>query len=67
MKKSYNVNEIKKIMRQNGYIVDRTTGSHIIYKKGSDTISLPINKGSNKRICKYTINSEFKKHNIIIQ
>lgn len=66
MKKSFNVNEIKKIMRQNGYTVDRVTGSHVIYKKGNDSISLPINKGNSKKLHKYTINSEFKKHNIIV-
>jgi predicted RNA binding protein YcfA (HicA-like mRNA interferase family) len=53
-------------MKQNGYVVDRTTGSHVIYKKDNDSISLPINKGGSKKIHKYTINSEFKKHNIIV-
>ncbi len=66
MKKSFNINEIKKIMKQNGYVVDRTTGSHVIYKKDNDSISLPINKGGSKKIHKYTINSEFKKHNIVV-
>lgn len=66
MKKSFNVNEIKKIMKKNGYAIDRITGSHVIYRKGDDSISLPINKGSSQKIHKYTINSEFKKHNIIV-
>lgn len=66
MKKSFNINEIKKIMKKNGYTIDRTTGSHVIYTNGTDSISLPINKGSNKKIHKYTINSEFKKHNIVV-
>lgn len=66
MKKSFNANEIKKIMKQNGYTIDRITGSHVIYKKGDESISLPINKGSGQKIHKYTVNSEFKKHNIIV-
>lgn len=66
MKKSFNINEIKKIMKRNGYTVDRITGSHVIYRKGDDSISLPINKGSSQKIHKYTVNSEFKKHNIIV-
>lgn len=56
--KYYNKKEIKQIMRKNGYKQIRTSGSHIIYKKDVNTVSLPINIS----IC--TINDIFRRYKI---
>ena len=57
----YNKREIKQIMKKNGYKQIRTSGSHVIYKKGSSTVSIPINS-KNISIC--TINDIFRKYKI---
>ena len=57
----YNKREIKQIMKKNGYKQIRTSGSHVIYKKGTSTVSIPINS-KNISIC--TINDIFRKYKI---
>ena len=59
--KYYNKREIKQIMKNNGYKQVRTSGSHVIYKKGTSTVSIPINS-KNTSIC--TINGIFKRYKI---
>ena len=59
--KYYNKREIRQIMKNNGYKQVRTSGSHVIYKKGSSTVSIPINS-KNISIC--TINGIFKRYKI---
>ena len=59
--KYYNKREIKQIMKNNGYKQIRTSGSHVIYKKGSSTVSIPINS-KNISIC--TINDIFRRYKI---
>ena len=59
--KYYNKREIKQIMKNNGYKQVRTSGSHVIYKKGTSTVSIPVNS-KNISIC--TINDIFKKYKI---
>lgn len=39
---------MKSLLKTNGYTMARRKGSHYIYKKGDDTISLPM---SDKTIC----------------
>ena len=57
----YNKREIRQIMKKNGYKQIRTSGSHVIYKKGTSTVSIPINS-KNISIC--TINDIFRKYKI---
>ena len=59
--KYYNKREIRQIMKKNGYKQIRTSGSHVIYKKGTSTVSIPINS-KNISIC--TINGIFKRYKI---
>lgn len=59
--KYYNKREIKQIMKNNGYKQIRTSGSHVIYKKSTSTVSIPINS-KNISIC--TINDIFRKYKI---
>ena len=59
--KYYNKREIRQIMKNNGYKQVRTSGSHVIYKKGSSTVSIPINS-KNISIC--TINDIFRRYKI---
>ena len=59
--KYYNKREIRQIMKNNGYKQVRTSGSHIIYKKDTSTVSIPVNS-KNISIC--TINDIFKKYKI---
>lgn len=45
--KEYSCREIKKIMKQNGFEIAREPkGSHVIFQKGSHTISIPFNSKS---------------------
>lgn len=57
----YNKREIRQIMKKNGYKQIRTSGSHVIYKKGTSTVSIPINS-KNISIC--TINDIFRRYKI---
>ena len=59
--KYYNKREIRQIMKNNGYKQIRTSGSHVIYKKDTSTVSIPVNS-KNISIC--TINDIFKKYKI---
>lgn len=59
--KYYNKREIRQIMKNNGYKQIRTSGSHVIYKKGTSTVSIPINS-KNISIC--TINDIFRRYKI---
>ena len=59
--KYYNKREIRQIMKNNGYKQVRTSGRHVIYKKGTSTVSIPINS-KNTSIC--TINGIFKRYKI---
>jgi predicted RNA binding protein YcfA (HicA-like mRNA interferase family) len=36
----------QKILRQVGFELDRQTGSHQIWKRGEETINLPVHKGT---------------------
>ena len=57
----YDKREIRQIMKKNGYKQIRTSGSHVIYKKDTSTVSIPINS-KNISIC--TINDIFKRYKI---
>ena len=46
--KTYNYNEVARLMRQNGYQPIRTTGSHIIWSNG--VYNITINKNINKMV-----------------
>ena len=59
--KYYNKREIRQIMKNNGYKQIRTSVSHVIYKKDTSTVSIPVNS-KNISIC--TINDIFKKYKI---
>ena len=59
--KYYDKRKIRQIMKNNGYKQVRTSGSHVIYKKGSSTVSIPINS-KNISIC--TINDIFRRYKI---
>lgn len=59
--KYYNKREIRQIMKNNGYKQIRTSGSHVIYKKNTSTVSIPINS-KNISIC--TINDIFRRYKI---
>lgn len=59
--KYYNKREIRQIMKNNGYKQIRTSGSHVIYKKSTSTVSIPINS-KNISIC--TINDIFRRYKI---
>lgn len=48
--KAYNTREFKRILLNNGFEILRTRGSHIIYKRNNETIT--INEGINKMICR---------------
>lgn len=37
----YNIKEFQKLLRNNGFEFVRQTGSHRIYKRGSEMLSLP--------------------------
>ena len=59
--KYYDKRKIRQIMKNNGYKQVRTSGSHVIYKKGTSTVSIPINS-KNISIC--TINDIFRRYKI---
>lgn len=40
--KYYNSREFKKILKNNGYKLERVKGSHYIYKKGKSEIVIPL-------------------------
>lgn len=52
--KTYNYNEVARLMRQNGYHVIRSTGSHNIWSNGVNTITInvKINKMVLRRLVK---------------
>jgi len=38
--------EIMKILKENGWVLDRITGSHHIFKKDGKTVSVPLHGNS---------------------
>lgn len=48
--KAYNTREFERILLNNGFEILRTRGSHIIYKRNNETIT--INEGINKMVCR---------------
>lgn len=61
-KKTYNIREVKQIIRDNGYRFDRQTGSHEIYKNDEgDSITIKSTK-CNKMIFQRLV----KEHNLQI-
>jgi len=59
--------EILKIMRRNGYYIDRVNGSHHIFKNDSrqDSLSISFNQGKNNG-CNGVIWKRLKKEHDII-
>ena len=41
--KSYSKREFEQLLVSNGFSLNRVKGSHVIYKKGTDLISVPKN------------------------
>ena len=52
-KKIYTDREFDKLLRNNGYCRDHTTGSHTIYKNGGQTIS--VNRNLNRMVARRLI------------
>lgn len=52
--KSWNKREFERLLRRNGYRLDRVNGSHYIYTNGSNSISIKpkINKMVARRLIK---------------
>lgn len=50
------------ILKNNGYTLSRTKGSHNIFKKENNTISIPIHKG--KDLHKGMVNRLIKENNL---
>lgn len=48
--KQYNTREFKKILTNNGFLYDRTSGDHFIYKRENDIIV--INNNINMMVAK---------------
>lgn len=59
--KTYNRREIQKILRKNGWLLERHTGGHAIYKKGTETLTIGLTK-CNKMILQRLI----KQYNILL-
>ena len=54
-----NGKELKRLLGKNGWVLDHVTGSHHIFKKGSQRVSLPIH--GKKEIGKGLLHSINKK------
>lgn len=52
--KAFSDKEFKRILRDNGFVFDHGTGSHMIYKRGSETVivSRPLSKMIARRLLK---------------
>lgn len=52
--KPYTKKEFEKLLVNNGFSLQRVKGSHFIYKKGTDLISIPknLNKMISRRLIK---------------
>lgn len=52
--KAYSDKEFKRILRANGFVFDRCTGDHMIYKRGSEMaiVSRPMSKMIARRLIK---------------
>ena len=48
--KVYNPREAKKIVRKNGWYLDRVSGSHYIYKQPNSSKILTISKDNNRMV-----------------
>jgi len=48
--KTYNLKDIKIILRDNGYRLERCSGDHLIYIKDGHHISIPANKKQPNRM-----------------
>ena len=59
--KTYNKREVHKILKKNGWNIERYNGSHAIYKKGSETLTIGLSK-CNKMILQRLV----KQHNIVL-
>ena len=57
--KTYNRREFEQLLNENGFELARCRGSHFVYKKETETISVP--KNLNKMIGRRLI----KEHNLI--
>lgn len=55
---TYSVREFKRLLLDNGFVCERQTGSHIIYKRGSETLSMPSHKPS--QTCLYDLIKQYK-------
>ena len=53
--KIYNLKEFQRLLRKNGWELERTKGSHYIYKHKDYSDNLAINGNCNKMLCKRLI------------
>lgn len=53
--KIYNLKEFQRLLRKNGWELERTKGSHYIYKHKDYSDNLAINSSCNKMLCKRLI------------
>ncbi len=54
---AYNVREFKRLLLDNGFEYVRQTGSHIIYKRDNETLSMPSHKPS--QTCLYDLIKQY--------
>jgi len=50
--------DLIRLLKENGWVVDRIKGSHYIMKKGDKTVSVPVH--GNRDLPKGTLNSILK-------
>ena len=55
---TYSVREFKRLLIDNGFSYARQTGSHMIYKRGNETLSMPSHKPS--QTCLYDLIKQYK-------
>lgn len=62
--KKYTAREVKTILQKNGFVRERTNGSHVIYKdKNKREISIPCGREPNKMLVRRLI----KENNLIVR
>ena len=59
--KEYSFREFRQLLRDNGYVFQRTSGDHRIYSNGLNTISIPYH---GKNINKMLVRRLIKENNL---
>lgn len=54
---TYSVRDFRRLLQSNGFEYVRQTGSHMIYRRGSETLSLPSHKPS--QTCLYDLIKQY--------